>query len=348
MPVNNNIFIILIILIILTKITKENNELKKDRIIWTLKEIFNSFETSIIDEDYPLSLYYIKYKIQFSDFKISNPIEKELNIYENEPYFNYSVKNISFYINYKNYIFFDEKNNNLKYEDLENKMEITFKEIVFYEDSNFLYVFNSIVDSIILPKIKKISHLRFFKDYNEGKVKPFFPDENEYCTIEEALSSYLNNVFLRRINDILNNINLYLFDFYQIMDMTKNISYKDTELTYLQDIDYIYISEYIVPKDYVYVNFYKLYINYLELSGNFTFNNGDFVEFKAYLKIDNYISLDAKLGIDFYNPRHFFEFKLLDPEIDNNTLFQYEYVFYRKYRYILEENSLIYFKNLSN
>ena len=347
MSINNNIFIILIIFIIITKITKENDQLKKERILWTLKEVFNSIENDIM-EDYSLSLYYLKYKIQFSDFKLNNPIDKEISITEIIPTQYYSVNNVSFYINYNNYILFDDKNNNLAYGDLPNIIKITFTDILFSEDDNYLYVSESSVDSIMVPKIQKISNFRFFKDYNEGKVKPFYPDTNEYCRIEEALSLYLKNMFLDRIDRVLQyNTNLYLYDFYQIMGMSKNISYKGTKLDYLKNLDYVYINEYYLYKGDYTVYFNKLYIYYLELNGFFVFDNGDLVEFNAYLKYNDYITLDERLGIDFYNKRHSFEIELLDPDL-SDVLYQYETVFHKKYREFLENNSLLYFKNLEN
>ena len=300
MSFNNIIFIILIIFINLTKITKENEELQKDRIFWTIKEIFKSIETYTFFDIYSISLYYLKYKIRFSYLRINNVIEKEINIDETEKDI-YSVKNISFNVIYNNYIFFDDiNNNNIKYEDLQKQIVITFSKITFLRENDFLFYQYFYVDSIIVPKIEKISKFKFFKDYNEGKVKPFFPDTNKYYNIEEALSWSMEDIFRNKISDTLFRVNLYLYDFNQIMEMSKNISCKNAKHKYFENLDYIYISEFKMSEN-DYLIYSNLDINYLELKGNFTFDNGDFVEFNAYLGDDGDITMDSKFGIQFYN-----------------------------------------------
>ena len=104
----------------------------------------------MIIDIYSIYLYYLKYKII------------------------YSVKNISFNVIYNNHILFDDKNDNIKYEDLQKKIKIAFKNISFFRENNFLFYKDIFVDSIIVPKIEKINKFRFFKDYNEGKVEPFY------------------------------------------------------------------------------------------------------------------------------------------------------------------------------
>ena len=347
MSINNNIFIILIIFINLTKITKENEKLRKERIFWTIKELFNSIESNILD-DFSISLYYVKYKIKFSYLKINNAPEKAININEIEENI-FTVKNLSFNIIYNNYILFDDKNDNLKYEDLQKQIEIKFNEISFYEGTNFLFLYNTNIDSVIVPKIEKISKFRFFKDYNEEKVNPFLPDISNYCNFEEAVSWSLNNIFLNRIDSLLfSSINVYLYDFNQIMEMSKNISYKNTKHDYLENLNYIYISQFEMSKDGDYqIELSYIYIQNLKLKGNFTFDDGDFVEFNAYLRNDGEITMDAQHGIEFYNRRKPFLIEPVDPELKKFD-YQYSHVFHLKYLDILENNSLIYFNNLYN
>ena len=79
--------------------------------------------------------------------------------------------------------------------------------------------------------------------------------------------------------------------------MLKNISFKDTKYDKFENLNYIYISQFnLTEYDYV-IDFTRLYIYYIELKGNFTFDNGDFIEFNAYLKEDGYMELDAFLGL---------------------------------------------------
>ena len=84
------------------------------------------------------------------------------------------------------------------------------------------------------------------------------------------------------------------------MEIPKNISYKDTKYQYLENLNYIYISQFEMS-EYDYIIYSNLDIQYLELKGNFTFDNGDFVEFNAYLGDDGDITMDSKFGIQFYN-----------------------------------------------
>ena len=121
------IFTIFIIFINLANLTKENEKLKKERINSTIKYIFNSIE-SYINRD-SISFDYFKYQIKFSNFKICNPLEEDININEIEPNYIYSVKNLTLYFIYNNYIILDDNNEDLKYEDLQKKLEIKFNEI---------------------------------------------------------------------------------------------------------------------------------------------------------------------------------------------------------------------------
>lgn len=232
------IFTIFIIFIILANLTKENEKLKKERINSTIKYIFNSIE-SYINRD-SISFDYFKYQIKFSNFKICNPLEEDININEIEPNYIYSVKNLTLYFIYNNYIILDDNNEDLKYEDLQKKLEIKFNEIKFFIIDDFLYLNNSTVDSILIPKIQKINHLRYFKDYNEGKILPIFSETNDYCNIYDAFIIVLNDMFRNRIFNILNKANLYLFDFYEIMNMSNIISYKNTYVSYIDNLDYFY------------------------------------------------------------------------------------------------------------
>lgn len=125
----------------------------------------------------------------------------------------------------------------------------------------------------------------------------------------------MGNVFLNRISTVLYNVNLYLYDFNQIIEMPKNISYKDTKYQYLENLNY-YISHFEMS-EYDYIIYSNLDIYYLELKGNFTFDNGDFVEFNAYLRDDEDKTMDSKFGIQFYN-RFIFYIKLLDPELQRD------------------------------
>ena len=54
----------------------------------------------------------------------------------------YSAKNLIFYVNYNNYILFDDKNDDIKYEDLEKQIEVRFKDKSFFLGTNFLFIYN--------------------------------------------------------------------------------------------------------------------------------------------------------------------------------------------------------------
>lgn len=347
MSIQKSIFFIFIIfanLTKLTKLTKENDKLKKERIYSTLKFIFKQIE-SYINRN-PLSFEYFKYQIKFSNFKICNPLEEDININEIKPNYIYSVKNLTLYFIYNNYIIFDENNEDLKYEDLQKKIEIRFNEIEFFQYNNFLYLNNSSVDSILIPKISGISHLRYFKDYNEGKVLPIFSETNDYCKIYDGLSVVLNNMFQNRILNILEKINLYLFDFYEIMNMSKVISYEDAKIQYITNLDSILITQFEIPENSVYTISNRFYIAGLKLKGQFFLKTGEFLGFNAFLKTNYPLYLDIN-GIYFTNKYAPFKIEMEDYELQDEN-YRYEYTFNLKYHYYLEDNSVIYFKNLFN
>ena len=123
MQFKNSLFI-LIILFLLNN-TKENNEMKRERITSILKLVLNSFQSNIIRDSF--SLDYEKYQIQFSDFQVFNLLDNELNIKEIELNKYYSIENITISFIYNNYIIFDAYNSHSDIKDSQKIFEIKFK-----------------------------------------------------------------------------------------------------------------------------------------------------------------------------------------------------------------------------
>ena len=308
----------LIILIIFTKYTKEDDELKKERIKSTLNLILNSINSDIYEKSF--SLNYIKYKIKFSVFKISNPLEEDIIINEIEPNCIYQIQNITILFNYNNYVIVDDNDNIPKVEDSSKIIEIKYDEIVFKQDNNILYLQETNISSINYTKIAKIKHLRYFKDYNEGKVKPKYSEIDDYFDVDEILKMGFDKIFKNRIEDIFDNINLYYFDINRILYNTtyKNIDCSEKYPQYFIHLKSIYITDTQVPISNVKMIDNSLYIYYLNIKGYFTFYNGEFVEFNIFLQEDTYFYLN-KNGIFYLNPHQPFKIVLTDSTLDEYT-----------------------------
>ena len=364
-------FIPLMIVLYLTKTIKGYDELKKDRIFSTIKLILNSIQCNITRNSF--SLNYPKYQIYFSNFKIINPFEREIkiNIINSNIY---SIQDLIITFIYNNNIVFDSNNNHAKLEDSLKIFEIKFKEVVFFKNNNFLYFNNTIVDSIFIPKKSKINNLRYFKDFNEGIIKPIFSETNEYYDLNVILTNIFDEMFKNRILNIFEKINLYYYDLNKILENSKNIifyfslfllyllSFKRINLIYYflnerkwisfinSDIYYPYNSKYVfintieLSKDKIIIESNILYVRYLKFNGRFYFYNGDFIEFNAYLR-DNVSLYLYKNMISFTNKYRPFKVKIIDKSIidDENN---YEYAFNKEFLTLLDYKCEQYYKEL--
>ena len=336
---NRNVFIfILIIFLYLTKQTKQDDE----RIFSTLRTLFqNSIESDIQRNSF--SFNYLKYKIRFSHFHIKNFLEENINIKEIEKNIIYSVNDIRLFFTYKNYVIIDDDNDNISLEEANKEIEIKFKEIIFQKEDNFLIFNQSNVDSIKVPKVNKISHLKYFKDYNEGNIRPIFSETNEYCDIDDILKILFNDMLKERISYTLENkMNLYYYDFKEIMSMSKNISYAQTK--YKDSVDYLYIDEYNLSLNDVEIKNDNLYIYNIILKGYFVLLDGNVIEIKAYLKENKNMRLNI-YGIDFSERRLPFEIKLENKEVEEDEKI-YEQAFNNHYIYYIDEQAILYFDSL--
>ena len=334
-------FIPLMIVLYLTKTIKGYDELKKDRIFSTIKLILNSIQCNITRNSF--SLNYPKYQIYFSNFKIINPFEREIkiNIINSNIY---SIQDLIITFIYNNNIVFDENNNHAKLEDSLKIFEIKFKEVVFFQNNNFLYFNNTIVDSIFIPKKSKINNLRYFKDFNEGIIKPIFSETNEYYDLNVILTNIFDEMFKNRILNIFEKINLYYYDLNKILENSKNISFIDSDIYYPYNSKYVFINTIELSKDKILIESNILYVKYLKFNGKFYFYNGDFIEFNAYLR-DNVSLYLYKNMISFTNKYRPFKVKIIDKSIidDENN---YEYAFNKEFLTLLDYKCEQYYKEL--
>ena len=333
-------FISLLIILYLAGTTKGNEELKKERIFSTLKLILNSIQSNITRDSF--SLNYPKYQIHFSDFKITNPFERDIKIkiiYSNI----FSIQDLIVTFIYNNNIIFDD-NNHAKLEDLDKIFEIKFKDIVFFQNNNFLFLNNTIVDSILIPKKTKISCLKYFKDFNEGIINPIFSETNEYYNLNVILTKIFDEMFKNRILNIFENINLYYYDLNKILNNSKIINFIYSDIFYPYNSKYIIINKIELNKEKIIFESNILYVRYLKFNGRFYFYNGDFIEFNAYLK-ENVEMYLLKNMISFTNKYRPFKVKIIDKSFIDDEYY-YEYAFNNEFLYLLDNNCKKYYAEL--
>ena len=336
-----NIFIFLIIFRTFIEFTKENDKLKKERIFNTLKLIFDALQ--LIQKQEYFSLNYLKYKIEFSNLKINNSlILEDKNIHEIIPNYFYIIKNISINFTYNNYIIIDENNDISKFQDLSKTIEMNFNEIEFLQKDNFLYLNKIYISSISVEKIKKVSHLKYFKDYNEGIIKPIYSKTNQYNDIDEIMTNIINN----KIYDVFSYINLYYYDLIKILDMIKNrnMTINDRDQYYPYNLQFIFISEIDIPIEYCKIEDSTLRVEYIRFKGYFYFYDGDYLEFNAYLSDDNYMYLNYNIGIYFLNKNQPFTIDMMN----ENQNYIYLRIFRREFLFIIDEKYKSYYYNLNN
>ena len=297
----------------------------RERITSILKLLLHSIQSNIKRESF--SLGYEKYQIQFSDFQVFNPLESELKIYEIELNKYYSIKNITISFVYNNYIIFDDYNSHSNIEDLQKMCEIKFKEIIFNHTNNFLYLNNTNVDYVKMPKKTKISSLRYFKDFNEGTAKPIFSGTNEKYNLNEIMTKVFDDMVQNRIFDIFNSFNLYNYDINVILDKSRNISITDYELYYLYDLRYIYINNIELSREKLKLISGRLYVSSLKINGIFYFNGNIKLRFNAYLKEDIAMYLENN-QIEFTKYRYPFIVNMIDTSLYDG---EYEYAFNLEY-----------------
>jgi hypothetical protein len=323
--------------------TKGNDEMMRERIATILKLVLNSFQSKIIRDSF--SLDYEKYQIQFSDFKVFNPLESELKIKEIELNKYYSIENITISFIYNNYIIFDAYNSHSNIEDSQKIFEIKFKEIIFNHTYNFLYLNNTIIDYIKMPKKTKISSLRYFKDFNEGIAKPIFSETNEKYNLNEIMGKIFNDMVQNRFLNLFKSINLYNYDLNVILDKSRNISISYFDIYYPYNLNYIYINNIELPREKMEIISGKLYVYSLKINGTFYFSGGTKQRFNAYLKdgINMYLE---KNDIDFTKYKSPFKVNLIDRTIYDFDE-QYEYAFNQEYPNFLIKKCSEYYKEVN-
>ena len=317
----NKHFLFILTILFLLNNTKGNDEMIRERIVTILKLVLNSFQSKIIRDSF--SLDYEKYQIQFSDFQVFNPLESELKIKEIELNKYYSIENITISFIYNNYIIFDAYNSHSNMEDSQKIFEIKFKEIIFNHSYNFLYLNNTNIDYIKMPKKTKISSLRYFKDFNEGIVKPIFYETNEKYGLNEIMGKVFNDMVQNRFLDLFKSINLYNYDINVILDKSRNISISYSDIYYPYNLKYIYINNTELSREKMELISGRLYIYSLKINGTFYFYGGAKQRFNAYLANGVYIYLEEN-DIDFTKYKSPFILKLIDRTI---TDFEDEYIY---------------------
>ena len=334
---------ILIILFLLNN-TKENNEMIRERITSILKLLFTSFQSNIKRDSF--SLDYEKYQIYFSDFQVFNPLESELKINEIELNKYYSIENITISFIYNNYIVFDAYNSHSDIEDSQKMLEIKFKEIIFNRTDSFLYLNNTKVDYIKMPKKSKISSLKYFKDFNEGKVEPIFSETNEKCNLNKIIEKVFDTMVQNRILDLFKTINLYIYDINAILNNSRNISISYYDILYPDYLKYIYINNTELSREDMEIISGKLYVYSLKINGFFSFSGGSKIRFNASLNNNAIIYLD-KNGIDFTRYKSPFNLKLIDRSIYDFEE-DYIYPFNKEYPSFLIKKSSDYYKEVNS
>ena len=317
----NKPFLFILTILFLLNNTKGNNEMIRERIVTILKLVLNSFQSKIIRDSF--SLDYEKYQIQFSDFQVFNPLESELKIKEIELNKYYSIENITISFIYNNYIIFDAYNSHSNIEDSQKIFEIKFKEIIFNHSYNFLYLNNTNIDYIKMPKKTKISSLRYFKDFNEGIAKPIFSETNEKYNLNEIMGKVFNDMVQNRFFDLFKSINLYNYDINVILDKSRNISISYSDIYYPYNLKYIYINNTELSREKMELISGRLYIYSLKINGTFYFYGGTKQRFNAYLANGVYMYLEEN-DIDFTKYKSPFILKLIDRTI---TDFEDEYIY---------------------
>ena len=157
-----------------------------------------------------------------------------------------------------------------------------------------------------------------------------------------------DKIYKYRIEDIIDNINLYYFDLNRILN---NTMYTDIDCSkkywqYFKNLKSINITEIQVPISNVEMIDNRLYVYYLSIKGNFTFKNEDFVEFNVLLQKDNYLYWN-EIGIYYLNSHQPFTLTLTDPTWDDYTS-TFLYIFKSEYKLYLDKTFEDYYNLLNN
>jgi hypothetical protein len=231
-------FYIIIILISFICQSNGNDQKKFERIENTIKLILSSIK-GIINRD-PFSFKCRKYSIEFNNFKLLSPIQKNIKLNkESENFFIIKDIYINFIIDLDIQLFSDQ-NNIIKEKSV--FIECLFSEIKFkiIDDYNIEFISFSL-DTVNLSPHNKIAELNFFDDFNKNNNCTFI-DGDKTVIIEDKnikLKEIFVQMFEEKIRFINKNINLLTYDMIYLLNNCTKIFENDY---------YDYISSFQVTK----------------------------------------------------------------------------------------------------
>lgn len=273
------------------KITLTDEKTSKERIFSTIKLILMSIHSNLLKREFEYE--FPKYNIEFSNFRTLNPTEKEFNIEKVEGTSDtYSVKNLIITFIYDNRIkFFDIQD---IMEDNYKIIELTFKEIRFNLGvDGLLQLTSSEVESYHMSKNNMIGSLKYFQEYNNA----MYGDEES--TIKKDLKKNFKSMLEDRVENVLNQINLYTYDLQNILELaTTNITCSKPDE---YKIDFIMIESFDFDYNGLSIDYgeAKLKLTNLKLKGIFLTGEIE-TEFEATLSRDKELILDEN-KIEFSN-----------------------------------------------
>ena len=197
-----------------------------------------------------------------------------------------------------------------------------------------------------MPKKTKISSLRYFKDFNEGIVKPIFSETNEKYNLNEILEKVFNDMVQNRFLDLFKSLNLYYYDLNEILENSRNISASYIDIYYPSNLKYIYINNIELSREKMELILGKLYVYSLKINGTFYFSEGTKERFNAYLANGVYMYLE-KNDIDFSKYKSPFIVKLIDKKTIYDFGEDYAHAFNKEYPIFLYNKCLEYYKEFN-
>lgn len=269
-------------------------ENKEERIINTIKLMMGSIQSNA--EKNLFSLDYIKYTINFRNFRILRPLEEDLIIKKELNKDDVYVINnliISFVVDL-NVRFFREQN---ELEDSDRFIEANFSSLIFKVTDDYIDLAESKIDSIHLSSNSKIGKLDYFRNFNLGRNCTYVEIGRNPIPIENTnstLISIFKVIFEERFYEIKNNVNLLTYDMKNIFSSAREPVTCSEDSKNKYNIDWIQLSKIKISMSDLNINKKEniLNINNILIRGTFfskkydkninfdlTFDSSDFILF---------------------------------------------------------------------
>lgn len=329
------ICLLIIQLLCFSKIKAQNGRIE-DAIKYILSKI------NFISNQEKMNFIYPKYSITYSNFNLLTPINNNQISISNDTEGNFIVNNLTIAVKYSNIINVDDSKSNL--EETDNICEITVNGLIFTLNNERFSVSSekSVFNLSYFSDNLKISKLKFFKDFNDKKIKPIYV--NKEVDITDTLSENFGKIFIDNIKSLLEYKNLLTYDLKSILDLSVNETITLSDNLKSLQLNYIIITNYEMEESDKNININtdnKLTLYSLKISGIVHVDDGVFTSFTATLHKSRKIYLNysnSNLIIEFSNKN-----KVFDVSVENGDYNDFEDIFNYNFMNYLREKSSEYY-----